>query len=126
MAVTGNRIMDTVLGRKADFYADRDRKPTIPPPDWEAIPQLLRAAVRWVLWRLVWKSSADGNGKWDKVPFQTTGKAAKPNDAGTWTTFEKVKAKYHPAKFDGIGFMLGGGFAGLVSFQVPCSGGLVP
>jgi len=105
--------MDTVRGRKASFYTDRDQKPALPPPDWDAIPTALRAAIRWVLWRLVWRANADGKGKWDKVPFQTSGKAAKPNDATTWTNFEKVKAAYKPEKYDGIGFMLGGGFAGV-------------
>jgi len=98
---------------KANFYSDPTHKPTIPPPAWDAIPELLRAAIRWVLWRLVWRANADGTGKWDKVPFQTSGKAAKPNDSDTWTTFEKVTAAYKPGKYDGIGFMLGGGFAGV-------------
>ena len=50
--------MDSVRAGKTDFYADPDRKPTIPPPVWDAIPEMLRAAVRWVLWRLVWKANA--------------------------------------------------------------------
>ena len=31
---------------KANFYSDPERKPTIPLPAWDAIPEVLRMAVR--------------------------------------------------------------------------------
>lgn len=115
--------MDTVRAGKAEFYADPDRKPTIPPPVWDAIPNALRMAVRWVLWKL-----ALVGGRWTKVPIRTDGHNAKANDSDTWTKFDKVKAAYLKGSYDGIGFMLGGGFAGvdLDNAIDPTTGKLVP
>jgi primase-polymerase (primpol)-like protein len=97
--------------QKRAFYAIRDRKPTVLAPDFERIPAELRGEKRWVLWRLV--RSTKGTARWDKVPHQSNGEHAKSNDPSTWATFKGVVAAYRSGGYDGIGFMLGGGFAGI-------------
>jgi hypothetical protein len=99
--------------RKAALYSDPTRKPAVLAPDLDGVPTELRELVRWVVWRLVWKANKKDGGKWDKPPFQPSGKPAKTNDPRTWTTFDKAAAAYQTGRFDGIGFVLGDGFAGI-------------
>ena len=70
------------------------------------IPEVLRVESRWVNWRYEW----DGE-RWMKPPYQPRGVSAKPNDPTTWSTFDAAVAARH--SFDGIGFMLGDGWAGI-------------
>jgi primase-polymerase (primpol)-like protein len=98
---------------KAAVYAEHTRKPEVPPPDPDAIPAEMRDAGRWVLWRLVWKEDKKGGGKWNKVPFRANGRKASSTDAGTWATFDEVAAAYRAGGFDGVGFVLGEGWAGI-------------
>ena len=115
-------------GRKRAIYADPDHRPEVLPPDLDAIPQPLRNAFRWVLWRLVWKPNKNGGGKWDKVPYQINGQPAKSNDSQTWASFEAVATAYRAGGFDGVGFVLGGGFVGIDLDDVrdPATGTLTP
>lgn len=75
---------------------------------FERIPLEMREARRWMLWR-----REERDGKPTKVPYSavTTDKAdvTNPND---WATFEDVLRLRPIGRFDGIGFALGGGFAG--------------
>jgi Protein of unknown function (DUF3987) len=114
--------------RKAAFYSDPDRRPSVLPPDLDTVPGDLRAADRWVLWRLVWRPNRKGGGKWDKVPFRPDGTPAKSNDPATWVTFDVAAAAYRAGGFDGIGFALGAGFAGIDIDDVrdPDTGVLIP
>lgn len=100
-------------GGKKLLYTNPDRKPDVLPVDPAGIPAELTAARRWVLWRLEWKTNRDGTGKWDKVPKRIDGRNAKSTDPATWDTFESVWATYQRGGFDGLGFMLGDGFAGI-------------
>jgi primase-polymerase (primpol)-like protein len=97
-------------------------KPTALPPNVEGIPSLLKAEPRWVLWSYFERDK----DKFTKTPMQTSGRFAKPNDPATWTTFDSVVEAYqigYPVagnwndilklRFDGIGFMLGDGWAGI-------------
>ena len=70
----------------------------------------MRAERRWVLWREVMKPNAK---KPTKIPYQTNGDEAKCNDPATWTTFEAVSGAYAGGGYDGIGFQLGAGWAGM-------------
>ena len=99
--------------QKRAFYSDPDRKPVAPAPLWDEIPDELRAARRWVLWRLQWKGNRNGGGKWDKVPHQSNGACAKSNAPDTWGTLEAVRTACSRGGFDGIGFVLGDGFVGI-------------
>ena len=120
--------MATPNSRKAALYSDPDRKPAVLPPDLDTVPGELRELPRWVLWCLVWKPKRAGGGKWDKPPFRSDGRAAKSNDPRTWTTFDTVAVAYRAGGFDGVGFCLGDGFAGIDLDDVrdPNTGALTP
>jgi putative DNA primase/helicase len=72
------------------------------------IPTTLRAECRWVLWRHVW----DGQ-RWTKRPYQVNNLLARTDDPSTWTTFAQVCIALQTGRFDGLGFVLGDGWAGL-------------
>lgn len=74
----------------------------------DGVPRTLRTIRRWVCWHYLLR-----DGRWAKVPVEPSGRPAKPNTAATWTTFEAVVAAYRTGKFDGIGFVLGDGWAGI-------------
>jgi hypothetical protein len=74
------------------------------------IPAALKAVRRWVNWKWVRRK-----GKWTKPPVDPkTGRFAKSTDASTWATFAEAVAylQAHPDRVDGIGFVLGDGYAG--------------
>lgn len=81
----------------------------------DQIPSALTYLNQWVLWRYVWKAGKDGKvGKWDKPPYQPTGKLASSTSAHTWSPFKTVKEAYEhgldlplndPLHFDGVGFV---------------------
>jgi len=98
---------------KAALYSDQNHKPTILPPDLDAIAGDLRAADRWVLWRLEWKPAKNGGGKWSKVPFQPNGRRASSTDSKTWTNFVTVLTAHQRGGFDGVGYVLGDGWTGI-------------
>lgn len=86
-----------------------NEKPRCGSPILENIPETMKAETRWVLWRFEWK----GN-KWDKPPINArTGGKASSTDSQTWVTFDAVCAAYHRVGVDGIGFVLGDGWAGV-------------
>lgn len=99
--------------RNREFYADPDRKPVVPPPNLQLIPDRLQHERRWVGWTLEWREGGREGGLWTKVPYQPNGRHAKSNDPSTWATFEEVAKAYERGGFDGIGFMLGDGFIGV-------------
>jgi putative DNA primase/helicase len=74
----------------------------------EGIPDALKAEHRWVCWRYEWR-----DGRWAKMPCTTRGAHAKTNDPATWTTFADALAAYESGRFDGVGFVLGDGWAGI-------------
>ncbi len=80
--------------------------PVVLPPDFGSIPQEIKDAPRWVLWKYI---------ELKKVPFQVNDHNASSTNSVTWTTFEKVKDAYDaaPSKYSGVGFVLGDGWAGV-------------
>lgn len=81
-------------------------------PNFDAIPQELKALPQWVLWRY----EDHGKPKLDKVPYQPwDGRKAASDDPKTWSAFETVKRAYEkePDRWDGVGFMLRPPFVGL-------------
>src|SRR5438132_13611501 len=112
MSIIPDLPPDGESGKRA-VYSNQNRKPAVIATDPAGIPAELRNARRWVLWRLVWKPKKSGGGKWDKPPFQTNGRPAKSNDPTTWTTFAEAEAAFRRGGFDGLGVMLGDGFAGI-------------
>jgi len=72
------------------------------------IPESLTAVRRWVMWRY-----ENRDGRQTKMPRQPNGQSAKANDPATWSTFAIVIAEHSTRRFDGIGFCLGDGWAGV-------------
>lgn len=76
----------------------------------EGIPNVLKAERRWVCWRYVWKQR---DSRWSKIPHTPTGRFAESDNSSTWTTFDSALVAYEECHFDGIGFCLGHGWAGI-------------
>lgn len=77
---------------------------------YEAIPQELKALPQWVCWQFV--KDPERPSKPRKVPVDArTGRAAQSNHPGTWCGFEE--AVQAAARYDGVGFMFGGGIFGV-------------
>jgi putative DNA primase/helicase len=74
----------------------------------EGIPEALRVERRWCLWRYELQGERP-----TKIPYQVSGRHAKSNDPATWTTFDAAYATYLRGGYDGIEFMLGGGWGGI-------------
>src|ERR1700730_7601433 len=75
-----------------------------------AIPGDMREARRWVVWNLETR-----HGKPTKVPYQAVcpSVCASSIDATTWSAFDTAQAALADGKADGLGFVLGDGFAGV-------------
>ncbi|MBM3266311.1 MAG: hypothetical protein FJZ01_01570 [Candidatus Sericytochromatia bacterium] len=93
-------------------------------PPIGAIPAQLRAESRWVTWRVEQRQ-----GKRTKVPLNRDGHMASVTDAGNWRSFEEVVDEAdRDDRLDGIGFVLGDGWAGvdLDDCRDPATGTLAP
>jgi hypothetical protein len=68
-------------------------------------------ARRWVLWRYAW---VEERQKWTKVPYSArTGHKASSTNPETWATFQAALRAYMAGGYDGLGFVLGDGWAGV-------------
>lgn len=76
--------------------------------DTGAIPAELRRERRWLLWRFEQR-----DGKATKVPWQPCDRHASSTDSSTWSTFEAASKALEGGGFDGLGFALGDGWAGV-------------
>jgi len=95
-------------------------KPTALEVKPENIPAALKTEHRWVCWRY---EQRQGEDRWAKILYNPTiYRRAKSNDPSTWATFENALAQYRSPRsvgsqlgspFDGIGFCLGDGWAGI-------------
>lgn len=72
----------------------------------QALPESMTTKDRWVCWKYI-------EGR--KVPINaTTGRAAKSNDPSSWATYAKATARLNDDQsLEGLGFMLGDGYAGV-------------
>ncbi|MBQ9004070.1 MAG: hypothetical protein IJ087_19680, partial [Eggerthellaceae bacterium] len=88
----------------------------------EGVAEWMAALDRWVLWK------AEFNGtKWTKVPYRTTGRGkASSTDPKTWSNFDDAVEAYTAGLggYDGIGFVLGDGYAGIDLDHVISENGL--
>jgi len=48
-------------------HTNKNKRPTAAVPQFEEIPEELRALKQWVLWRYIWK---EDQGAWAKLPVQ--------------------------------------------------------
>lgn len=70
--------------------------------DYSRIPNEMKAAQRWVGWRLEERG---------KVPYNPKSMGfAKSNDPSTWSDFDTAKSTMEQVGLDGIGFMMGDGW----------------
>ncbi|MCX7421342.1 MAG: AAA family ATPase [Planctomycetia bacterium] len=85
------------------------QRPSCSIPNLDTIPTSMKRRRRWVCWRF------DCTGKkWTKTPINAlTGGNASSTDPDTWVTFKAAVGRYHRGGVDGIGFMLGWGWAGI-------------
>lgn len=83
---------------------------TAPTPQFENIPDALKAERRWVVWKY---QQRDGD-KPTKVPYRAdgTGCASSTNPA-TWTDFPTAQKAHEHGGCDGVGFVLGDGWCGV-------------
>jgi len=93
----------------------RDRSEIIP-VDASRIPQALKDAPRWAIWKAEPKPQRDGTIKLDKVPYRSSQPFvhAKSNDPASWSTFGDAYAAYSDREntgADGLLFALGDGLA---------------
>jgi putative DNA primase/helicase len=112
------------FGNKARTAA-QEAKPALLAVDSAGIPADLKAERRWVCWKLERRE-----GKWSKVPHSPeTRRHADSTDPKTWTDFATALGAYRATgQYDGIGFVLGDGWAGidLDDSRDPVTGALLP
>lgn len=75
------------------------------------IPQELKAEKRWVVWRYEKRDD-----KRTKIPYVAgPGRRARADSTNskTWRSFKQAREAYQAGEYDGIGFMLGNGWAGV-------------
>lgn len=91
-------------------------RPVALPVCVDAIPVELLEERRWVVWRYDLRlDQRTGELKWTKPPYQA-GRPQSPassTDPTTWGTHAQAVAAYQHGDADGIGFMLGDGWAGI-------------
>jgi len=89
--------------------ATATERPTCQPPIIDNIPQEMKNAVRWVVWRYDLEKSG-----WTKVPYRVDGRGrASSTDPVTWGTFDQALQAFDAGDYAGIGFALGDGWAGI-------------
>lgn len=66
------------------------------------IPDEMKNARRWVLWRFEQKGD-----KWTKVPYRPNNAKASSTDSKTWSSYDDVVGAYFRGGFAGLGFVLG-------------------
>lgn len=76
---------------------------------FDNIPAELRETPAWVMWRY----ELNEKGKWTKPPKTTKGGNADTTKPVTWTTFDLAREAYQRGGFDGVGFVLTNGIAGV-------------
>jgi hypothetical protein len=76
----------------------------------DTIPASMKARRQWVVWCYEWKIKSDGNGKWDKPPYQAKRPQVRASSTNpkTWATFNEAMATYLRGGFDGIGYVFAG------------------
>ena len=89
------------------------KRPTALRVNVDGIPDALKRERRWVIWRYEWQQHDGKKGRWTKILCTSAGRHAKSNDPSTWTTFDDALSAYHTGGFDGVGFCLGDGWAGI-------------
>lgn len=79
------------------------------PPEFDGMPDELRALPRWVLWRAEVRRD-----KLTKVPYQANGRKAADTRPNEWTNFDTARDAFNRGGFAGVGFVFNGdGLAGV-------------
>ena len=102
-----------MASRKDSLVGDRGRKPPAVEIRPDGVPESLRLERRFVAWSWEWRADRGGSGKWTKPPLRPDGTGyAKSDDPATWGTFGDALALVERGRADGVGFVLGDGWAG--------------
>ena len=67
---------------------------------YQNLPDALKQQKHFCLWKREMRK-----GNYTKVPYQTNGARARPNDLSTFTDFTSVLSKYNGGGYDGIGLL---------------------
>jgi hypothetical protein len=81
--------------------------PQTPPPQWQTIPDELKAIAQWVNWR--WALARDGkrDTKLTKLPYDAaTGEMGDATDPTTWHDYTTAKRGVLLGQFPGLGFVV--------------------
>jgi hypothetical protein len=112
-----------VFGNK-NRIACCETKPAALAVDPVGIPARMKETRRFV----VWKFERD-DGRWTKILYNpATHRKAASTDPNSWTDFETAWGVYATGRYDGLGFVLGDGWAGvdLDDCRKPETGELLP
>lgn len=88
------------------IYRDQNNKPQIPMPQFDWIPDELKAIPQWVLWTYDWI-----DGQWTKPPYQPSGEYASHSNPDTWNSFSVIETAWYQLNAIeknsvGVGFVL--------------------
>lgn len=86
-------------------------KPIALVPNFEVMPEELKALNQWVVWRYVYVPSK--TKPWTKPPFQVNGVKASSTNPATWGSFESIRQAYARGQWDGVGFVLAPPYCGI-------------
>ncbi|MBN2291061.1 MAG: PriCT-2 domain-containing protein [Pirellulales bacterium] len=99
--------MTTTRKSKAEILGGKDKPQHVGIRD-DKIPGELVKAKRWVAWKWILETRADGSLHWNKPPFDArTGAPASTTDPKTWSDFDTALRAVQSGRFDGLGFVLG-------------------
>jgi hypothetical protein len=106
---------NSIAPRKHDVEA-AEARPRAVQVNPDLVPAVLKTLRRWVSWKWHRRRNSKGRWRWTKPPVNPrTGRLASPTNPATWGTFDEAMAylEAHPDKVDGVGFVLGDGWAGV-------------
>lgn len=95
-------------------------------PQWQGIPEALRAAPSWVVWKYEWRADKKGAGKWTKPPHRARGSGyARTDDSSTWAPF--ADAQQAATRADGVGLVLTADLVGVdLDHVIEAAGAIEP
>lgn len=86
----------------------RQQQPSVAAVQTHTIPEEMKQAARWVVWR--YEPNKDKPG-WTKVPYNArNGRRGSSTGPSTWSVFQAAVDAYEHRGYDGLGFVSGDGW----------------